>query len=96
VRNLSRKILTRKDGSKKIDYYSSPKFKPLQEEELALLDVEYKVWAMGEKMYKIAAEYYGDERYWWVIAWFNNKPTDSHFEEGDTVAIPSLSVLEYT
>ena len=39
-------------------------------------------------MYKYAYEYYGDTNHWWVIAWYNNKPTDSHFNLGDTVYIP--------
>ena len=43
---------------------------------------------MGDKLYKFAHEYYGDPNLWWVIAWYNNKPTDAHFKLGETVYIP--------
>ena len=33
-------------------------------------------------------KYYGDAEYWWLIAWYNNKPTESHFKLGDVVYIP--------
>lgn len=47
-----------------------------------------RVFTMGDKMYKFAYEYYGDVDYWWIIAWYNNKPTDAHFNIGDVVYIP--------
>ena len=26
---------------------------------------------------------------WWVLAWYNEKPTESHFEVGGVVLIPT-------
>ena len=46
------------------------------------------IWSHGDKYYKLAAEYYGDPTYWWVIAWFNEKPTDGHLSVGMPVYIP--------
>ena len=46
------------------------------------------MWRLGDRLYKLAHRYYGDSRLWWVIAWYNKKPTDSHFRLGDTVYIP--------
>jgi nucleoid-associated protein YgaU len=55
-------------------------------------DVSYSslehVWKRGDKLYKLAFEYYGVYKYWWVIALYNNKPTDAHFNDGDVIAIP--------
>ena len=41
----------------------------------------------------------GDPTLWWIIAWYNLKPTESHFKIGDLVYIPLpldrvLSVLK--
>ena len=45
-------------------------------------------WSLGDRYYKLAHEYYGDSQWWWVIAWFNQKPTDSHVELGEVINIP--------
>tara|TARA_R100000008_G_C3578629_1_gene166906 strand:- start:1338 stop:1694 length:357 start_codon:yes stop_codon:yes gene_type:complete len=52
-----------------------------------LAEVEY-VWSHGDKYWKLAAHYYGDSRYWWIIAWYNLKPTDAHCRIGDRLKIP--------
>ena len=39
-------------------------------------------------MYKYAHEIYGSTQYWWIIAWFNNKPTDIHCKIGDVIYVP--------
>ena len=46
------------------------------------------VWSLGDKLFKLSYEYYSTYEYWWVIALFNGKPTDAHYEFGDTVFIP--------
>ena len=46
------------------------------------------LWTQGLKMWKIAADNYGDGRLYWVIALYNNKPTDAHWKVGDIVHIP--------
>ena len=47
-----------------------------------------KVIGQGDKMYKFAHDVYGDADYWWIIAWFNNKPTDAHCKIGEVLYIP--------
>jgi hypothetical protein len=46
------------------------------------------IWKTGDKYYKLAATYYDDASLWWVIAKFNNKPTEGHLKIGDKVMIP--------
>ena len=46
------------------------------------------IWKTGDRYYKLAAEYYGDAGYWWVIAHFNQKPTEAHVSVGDLIYIP--------
>lgn len=48
----------------------------------------YHVWKSGDRLYKLADQYYGNPKYWWVIAKFNKKPTEQHFTLGDVVSIP--------
>ena len=55
-----------------------------------LQDIEVSTfrWKINSNLYKVAYEYYGRPELWWVIAWFNRKPTDSHFSQGDIVNVP--------
>ena len=46
------------------------------------------VWKVGDRLYKLAAEHYGDPALWWIIAWYNMKPTEAHFKTGDILRIP--------
>ena len=80
---------------------------------IATLDIKYPefsdilnftysshVWSMGDRYYKLAYQHYGSPQYWWVIAWFNKKPTESHIEVGDIIRVPKpigevLSTLGY-
>ena len=45
-------------------------------------------WGSTDKLYNIADEYYGSPEYWWVISWFNQKPTEAHFKVGDIYYVP--------
>tara|TARA_R110001592_G_scaffold153162_3_gene381285 strand:- start:2735 stop:3085 length:351 start_codon:yes stop_codon:yes gene_type:complete len=69
-------------------------------EEMLELDYVDRVWTMGDRYHKLAEIYYGDPTYWWVIAWFNKKPTESHIKPGDVIRVPTslgsiLSVMGY-
>tara|TARA_B100001094_G_scaffold286455_1_gene301275 strand:+ start:534 stop:875 length:342 start_codon:yes stop_codon:yes gene_type:complete len=61
---------------------------PTEEELRDQLNYIEKIFSIGDKMYKYAYEAYGSTEYWWVIAWFNNKPTDIHCKVGDVIYIP--------
>lgn len=55
-----------------------------------ILGFEYVsyIWSVGSSYYKLADLHYGDPNYWWVIAWFNKKPTESHISLGDVIRVP--------
>lgn len=57
-------------------------------QEAESLQKQPHIWTMGDRLSKLAERYYNDPRLWWVIAWFNKKPTDAHFHYGDLVYIP--------
>lgn len=56
--------------------------------EVANFQYETVVWTLGDRYYKLAYRFYGDPSYWWVIAWFNKKPTESDVKIGDVLRIP--------
>jgi len=46
------------------------------------------VWAKGDRLFKLANIYYDSVEYWWIIALWNDKPTDAHYNYGDVIEIP--------
>ena len=46
------------------------------------------IWQYGDHFYKIANQYYGDPRFWWVIAWYNGYPTEADIKKGAVIDIP--------
>jgi hypothetical protein len=71
-----------------VDIYLSPSYRLLSDGDLEAIDFETHTWSRGDKFYTLAHTYYGDARYWWVIAMFNNTPTEHHLKLGQTILIP--------
>lgn len=71
-----------------IRQYNTGTLKYPDSNQLNTLNVEKEIWKVGDRLYKFADEYYGDVRLWWVIAWYNKKPTENHFQIGEEVLIP--------
>ena len=40
-------------------------------------------------MFKLSQQYYGDQQYWYIIARFNNKPTEANIKDGEVLKIPT-------
>jgi nucleoid-associated protein YgaU len=80
-----------------IEHYTTPKLlHPTEKGKKALANVEH-IWSHGDRYWKLAAHYYNDSGYWWVIAWYNLKPTEAHCKIGDSIYIPKPlnKVLKY-
>lgn len=75
-------------GVKFIEQYTTANVTYPTARERSFLNPATVVWSVGDRLYKLAHEYYGDSTYWWLIAWYNQKPTESHFVVGDVVEIP--------
>lgn len=73
---------------KHIRQFFSPTLRHPTEEEILELEIVGHEWAVGDRYFKLADEFYGDVKMWWVIAWYNQKPTESHVKLGDVVEIP--------
>ena len=67
-------------------YRTPPRMAPIKN--VNSLKLVAHTWSTGDRYWKLAAEHYGDATYWWVIARFNYRPTESHVKLGDTIIIP--------
>ncbi len=72
-----------------IEHYTTPFFILPSIQQYKNLNSVKHVWKVGDRFYKLASQYYGDPKDWWVIAKFNNKPTESHVKIGDILYIPT-------
>jgi len=45
-------------------------------------------WSHGDRYHKLASKYYNDYRFWWVIAIFNETPSEGTIRYGDLIKIP--------
>tara|TARA_R110001583_G_scaffold51686_3_gene161183 strand:- start:893 stop:1231 length:339 start_codon:yes stop_codon:yes gene_type:complete len=76
-------------GLKFIRQYSTPTIQGLTKKQRARINTTDHIWKLGDKYYKLAAKYYGDQNYWWVIAQFNFAPTEAHLTPGMVLKIPT-------
>jgi hypothetical protein len=76
-------------GLSHIRHFGTPILRyPSDKEKKQLTSIGH-IWKTGDRYYKLANKHYGDPRYWWIIAWYNKKPTEAHMDLGDSVYIPT-------
>ena len=87
----------KKRGIKKVIQYNTSTFRHPELKDLENFDRINYIWKTGDRYYKLADKYYDDSTKWWVIALYNQKPTDCHLAAGDIVYVPHPleSVLYY-
>ena len=99
VRNRSlsfAKIFENRDV-RSVVHYATPNMRyPSIEEISNLITIAHK-WKIGDRFWRLAATHYSDPELWWVIAWFNKKPTEAHTRFGEViyVPLPLTKVLQY-
>ena len=71
-----------------ITQYSTPELKHLNQDAISRLQRVTHGWRLGDRYYKLAYKHYGSSKYWWVIAWYNRRPTESHVKLGEVIYIP--------
>ena len=71
-----------------IRQYPSLNLKYPSAQQIQSYSIQIETWTLGQRLYKLADKYYGDSQYWWIIAFFNKKPTEQHFSIGDAIQIP--------
>jgi len=76
-------------GARQVQQYATPNFMNLKKEQISSLTIIDHIWKRGDHFYKLAAQYYDNPTHWWVIAQFNNLPTEANIQFGDVVLIPN-------
>ena len=93
------KNLLDKRGVKNIEQYRTLEKDVFEQKVYDSIETVNYVWKYGDAYWKLATKIYGDPKYWYVIASFNKRPTESHNKIGDTLKIPlnladALQVVE--
>ncbi len=71
-----------------IRHFSTPNMRYPDSTQLERISAINHVWSHGDRYYKLAYEHYGEKNLWWLIAWFNMAPTESHLNPGQIIQIP--------
>ena len=83
------RFLRRKRGNiKNIRHYETPILYHPDVIERSNLRTTLHVWKVGDKFFKLANIFYNDPTLWWIISWYNGKPTEADVVEGDLLTIP--------
>lgn len=82
------KPLRKSRGLKNIRHYETPILhNPTIRQRMSVTTTSH-IWTYGDRLYKLANQYYGDVKFWWVIAWYNGTPTEAHLLPGDVIEVP--------
>jgi hypothetical protein len=94
--NYQKQFFEDRDVVQLMQYKTAVLYYP-NEVELEGLEISTHLWNSSSRLFNLANSYYGYPELWWVIAWFNKKPTEAHYDVGDTVLIPSplQTILSY-
>ena len=71
-----------------IKHFHTPNMAYPNPSQMSRISTISHTWKQGDRYYKLAHKHYGDKRLWWLIAWFNLAPTESHVVTGQIVQIP--------
>ena len=95
-RNYKNTFFKERGMSQMYQYSTAVLSFPTPEEIRGLTNVSHR-WGATDKLYNLSNDYYKSPQYWWIIAWYNQKPTESHFKVGDIIYVPLPldRVLEY-
>tara|TARA_R100001082_G_scaffold110731_1_gene91524 strand:+ start:69 stop:407 length:339 start_codon:yes stop_codon:yes gene_type:complete len=75
-------------GVKQIQQYGTRHLRYPTKSQVSQLDIVAHRWHYGDMYYKLAFENYGDSSLWWVVAFFNQRPTEAHVRFGSIIYIP--------
>jgi nucleoid-associated protein YgaU len=83
-----------KRGVNEVVQYSTPILTDMSEDDKLRVAYIEHTWRSGDRYWNLSSKYYGDPRQWWVIAEFNNLPTEAGIEPGTVIKVPTdLAVI---
>ena len=75
-------------GVKFIKQYKTPNMHFPTDKEMGKLREVDHTWKTGDRFFKLAYTFYNDPTLWWIVAWYNQAPTESHLATGQVIQIP--------
>lgn len=81
--------LLEKRGLESVIQYGSGVLRYPTVQEIRTLSQVRHIWSVGDRFYKLAGQHYGNSEYWWIIAHYNKRPTESDLSVGDIIYIPT-------
>lgn len=85
--------LLRNRNVKNIEFYGTPVLSNPTVSDRSSVQTIPHIWSYGNRLYNLAYQYYGDQRYWWVIAWWNGYAIEAEIPLGAQLKIP-ISIEE--
>lgn len=75
-------------GVSKIEFQKFiPLLKLTQQQKRDIIELKY-IWKLGDRYSKLSSIHYGNPSYWWIIAYYNQKPIENMVALGDIIIIP--------
>jgi nucleoid-associated protein YgaU len=75
--------------NKRIKFYESPVLHHPTKNQRAVIRKVAHIWKETDSYWKLSSKFYKDAQYWWIIAWYNQAPTESHLHPGERIFIPT-------
>tara|TARA_Y100000592_G_scaffold100924_1_gene183768 strand:- start:17599 stop:17931 length:333 start_codon:yes stop_codon:yes gene_type:complete len=73
---------------KTVTHYETPRLRNPTIAERTAIVTQPHIWSYGDRLSNLSFKYYGDVRYWWVIAWYNGVALEGDLINGDLMEIP--------
>ena len=83
-----RRLRQTRNNLKNIRQFETPILRHPTVSDRVNIDSTQIVYGVGDRLYKLADQYYNDVTLWWIIAWYNGRPTEADFFPGDLITIP--------
>lgn len=71
-----------------IEQYRTKKLRYPSRKQIDNLTLHKYYWQSNDDYYKVSEKFYGDTKFWYVIAQFNQIPFEGDIKVGDTLMIP--------
>ena len=75
-------------GLKQVVQYATKKLKNPTVGNRGAIKSTIHIWKYGDRLYNLSHKFYGDVRYWWVIAWWNGYGIEADIKTGAALSIP--------
>ena len=76
-------------GVRSKGHYTTPVLHHPTKRQRSMIRKTTHIWKQTDSYWKLSTKYYGDASYWWIIAWYNQAPTESHLHPGERIFIPT-------